>query len=435
MHGRQNRIGRLVGVSSVLMALALMVSGPDPAAAQGRPGGPGPGQGPPDFGVEPGEILVQFQPGATGQEIAAAHRQNGGQEEDVLPEIDVHVVRVPPGQERARAAGYARNPNVRFAEPNHRTRVFATGPDPYLGQQWQYNNPATNADINAVEAWQVTRGGPAVAIAVLDTGIDQSHEDLPDRAKVAKSANFSSSRGTDDAYGHGTHVAGSASAATNNAVGVAGTCPDCVLYNVKVLGDDGYGNDAATARGINWATDNGAKVVSMSFGTYSASNTVQLAVDRAWSRGMVLAAAAGNDGRDYGTYPAAFANVVAAAATDRADARWSGSNYGWWVDVAAPGAEILSTAPDHANPMFGAGAKYGTLSGTSMAAPHVAGVAGLVWASGRCGPRDNACVRARIERCANAAVNGTGPDYAGNPEAYWAFGRVDAYRAVSGGAC
>jgi thermitase len=388
---------------------------------------------PQDFGVEPGEILVQFQPGISGQEVAAVHRQQGGQEADTVPEIDVRVVRVPPGQEAARAAAYGRDPRVRFAEPNRRYRHAAHGTnDPEVGRQWQYNNPATDADIDAFEAWHVTTGDAAARIAVLDTGIDRSHEDLKDKVVAAHSV-LRGRPSTDDAYGHGTHVAGSAAAATDNALGVAGTCPRCPLLNVKVLGDDGFGSDATVASGIVWATANRAKVISMSLVNYFPSQTVQAAVERAWQRGVVLVAAAGNDGGDFGAYPAAFANVVAVAATDRNDQRWPSSNYGWWVDVAAPGADIYSTAPDHANAVFGAGVKYGTLSGTSMATPHAAGVAGLIWASGRC--TTNACVRDRLEDCSDKEVNGTGPDFSGAPVSFWVHGRINANRAVGAAAC
>ncbi|MDP8924229.1 MAG: S8 family serine peptidase [Chloroflexota bacterium] len=420
----------------LLLSLSPSLSAGDLPFMQGQPARPGrptpPGRVPQDFGIEPGQILVQFTPGASGQEVAALNRQNGGQEQDVISEIDVRVIGVPPGQEVAKAAAYENHPLVRFAEPNRRVRHASHAPeDPSIGQQWQYNNSASDADIDAFEAWHVTAGASSVPIAILDTGIDQSHEDF--RNKVTKARNYTRTRSTDDVYGHGTHVAGSASSATNNKVGVAGTCSNCALLNVKVLSDDGYGTDAWVASGIIWATDNGAKVISMSLASYYASSTVQQAVDRAWQRGVVLVAAAGNDGGDYGGYPAAFDNVIAVGATDRNDARWPSSNYGWWVDVAAPGADVYSTAPDHANRMFGSGVKYGTLSGTSMATPHVAGLAGLVWASGRCST--NACVRDRIQNCSDREVNGTGPDYWNNPVSFWTHGRINANKAVSETPC
>ena len=381
-----------------------------------------------------GEILVRFKPGTPAQVIAEAHRQNGGQLKDSISDIDVQVVAVPAGLEKARVAAYRQNPNVQFAELNGLYYAVASGPnDPMVGQQWQYNNtsptaPSTGGDINAFEAWQVTMGSSSVGIAVLDSGIDQTHEDL--RAKLAKTINFSISTTADDRYGHGTHVAGSAAAVTNNGIGVAGTCPNCVLYNVKVLGDDGSGDWSRIARGINWAANNGAKAINMSFGDINVpSSTVESAVNYAWSKGVVLAAAAGNNGHDWGFYPAAYTNVIAVAATDSNDAKASFSNFGAWVDVAAPGASIYSTAPDHANTVFGSGVKYGTLSGTSMASPHVAGLAGLIWSTSLCST--NSCVRDRIQNTANKAVNGQGLRDDGTTTVYWQYGRIDANAAVS----
>jgi thermitase len=385
----------------------------------------------PRLGLVPGEILVKFRPGTPGQAIAALHRQHGGQVAETIPGIDVQVVRVPPGQEQARAAAYRRNPTVLFAEVNGLYQAVdfptVTPTDPLYPQQWQYNNTGQtggtpDADIDAPEAWAVTPGSVTVAIAILDTGIDQSHEDL--QAKIKKNVNFTTSKSVDDKYGHGTHVAGSAAAVTNNATGVAGTCPQCALYNVKVLADNGAGSWDWVAKGIVWAADNGAKVINLSLGGSSASRTVEEAVNYAWNKGVVIVAAAGNAGTNALFYPAAYSNVIAVAATDQNDQKPSWSNYGAdWVDIAAPGAAILSTAPDHGNRIWGGGVRYGTLSGTSMASPHVAGVAGLVWASGVCGASPtNTCVRSRLE---------TGADPIAGTGTLWARGRLNAYCSVA----
>lgn len=377
----------------------------------------GPAQATDEF--VPGEVLVKFRPGAPGAEVAAGHRQAGGEPREVIPGIDVQVVKVPPGRERAAVETYRRNPNVLFAEVNgfySAVQATWTPNDPLFGQQWQYPK------IAAPEAWSVTQGSSGVAIAILDTGIDQSHEDLA--AKIQRNVNFTTSPTVDDRYGHGTHVAGSAAASTNNGKGVAGTCLNCGLYNVKVLADNGSGAWSWIASGIVWAADNGARVINMSLGGSSGSSTVEDAVNYAWGKGVVLVAAAGNSGTSSPSYPAFYQNVIAVAATDQNDAKASFSNYGTWVDIAAPGVSILSTAPDHSNKIWGKGVKYGTLSGTSMATPHVAGVAGLVWSTGLCtsAPSPNQCVRDRIETRADK-ISGTGT--------YWANGRLNAYNAVS----
>ncbi len=391
-----------------------------------------PSQAAEDFFV-PGEVLVKFEPGTPERAKAEAHRQNGGRVKEVIPGIDVQVIRVAAGQERAGAARYQRNPNVKFAELNGFYQAIDHGQpnDPRVGQQWQYNNTGQNggtndADVDAFEAWHVTAGSSAVDIAILDTGIDQSHEDL--KNKIAQNKNFTSSSTVDDRYGHGTHVAGSAAAASNNEIGVAGTCRDCDLYNVKVLRDDGNGAWSWVANGIVWSADNGAEVISMSLGGGSGSSTVEEAVNYAWGKGAVLTAAAGNDGLLTPSYPAFYDSVIAVAATDSKDTKASFSNYGSWVDVAAPGVSILSTAPDHKNRIWGnSGAKYGTISGTSMATPHVAGVAGLVWAakdsSGTANLcTTNTCVRSRIETKADPIL-GTG--------VFWTHGRINGNHSTT----
>jgi thermitase len=399
MAKRAGRVTRWLAIVLVL-ALALWNVDLDPASAQAPNVQGSDAQVPTDEaprGFVAGEILVKFRPGTPGQTAAEAHRQNDGQVREVIPRIDVHVVRVPTGQEAARVATYARNPTVLFAEQNGFYQAIShpwvTAPnDPRAGDQWQYNNTGqaggtVNADINAFEAWHVTRGSASVPIAILDTGIDQNHEDL--QSNIAQNKNFTDSPTADDRYGHGTHVAGSAAAATHNGRGVAGTCPGCALYNVKVLGDRGGGQWDWIANGIVWAADNGAKVISMSLGGAYDSNTVRLAVEYAWGKGAVLTAAAGNDGVNTRFYPAAYDKVIAVGATTRTDTKASFSNYGAdWVDVAAPGADILSTAPNHSNTLWRRGVTYGTISGTSMATPHVAGVAGLVWSTSLCGVAD-----------------------------------------------
>ena len=164
--------------------------------------------------------------------------------------------------------------------------------------------------------------------------------------------------------------------------------------NVKVLDDTGSGYYSWIANGITWAADNGAKVINMSLGGSSASSTLKRAVNYAWGKGVVLAAAAGNSGNRSPTYPAYYPNCIAVAATDSNDLKTSWSSFGSWVDVAAPGVDILSTFPNHSY-QIGKALGYDKGSGTSMATPHVAGLAALVWATGY--GTSNTSVRARIE--------------------------------------
>ncbi len=377
--------------------------------------------------VAPGEILVKFKERTSKAKKEEVHAKKGAKTKEIIGGIDVEVVAVERGKEKAKAKEYKDDPNVEFAEINGVYEAVATAPnDPKVANQWQYNNTkysTTNkGDIDAYEAWNGgstttwdggTIGSSSVAIAVLDTGIKEDHEDLT--GKVTKRVNYTDSSTNGDVDGHGTHVAGSAGALTNNQKGVAGTCPSCALYNVKVLGDTGSGYYSWMANGITWATDNGAKVINMSLGGTSSSSTLQSAVDYAWSKGVIVVAAAGNSNTDAQFYPAAYTNAIAVGATDDTDAKASFSNYGSsWVDVAAPGVGILSTTKDGG---------YQAWNGTSMATPHVAGEAGLIWSkSGLCST--NTCVRNQIESKADQ-TSGTGT--------YWAKGRVNANGSLGGG--
>ncbi len=379
---------------------------------------------PKEFGA--GEVLVKFKEKTSKAKKQEVHSNKGGRAKETIPAIAVEVVAVERGKEKAKAKEYKDDPNVEFAEVNGVYEAVATtADDPRASEQWQFNNTkytATNqGDIDAYEAWSGgsttawdggTTGSGSVAIAILDTGIKEDHEDL--QGKVTKRVNYTSSSTNSDVRGHGTHVAGTVAALTNNGTGVAGTCPGCTLYNVKVLDDTGSGYYSWIANGIAWAADNGAQVINMSLGGSSPSSTQQAAVDYAWSKGVVVVAAAGNSNTSSQFYPAAYPNVIAVGATDNTDAKASFSNYGSsWVDVAAPGASILSTTVNGG---------YGLKSGTSMASPHVAGEAGLIWSKpGLCAGADNACVRNQIESQADK-TSGTGT--------YWANGRINANGGV-----
>ena len=234
--------------------------------------------------------------------------------------------------------------------------------DTYFDKQWALTK------IQAPDAWQITAGSQDILIAVLDTGIDPQHEDLAD--KVVGSMNFTDSPTTADLCGHGTHIAGTIAANANNSLGIAGVVPDCRLVNVKVVNDDGICDSPAVAKGIVWATNNGAKVINLSLTFTEPDKALEDAVDYAWSKGAIIVAAAGNDGGSLPTYPACYANCLAVTATNSDDLLVQLAKYGDWVDIATPGANIFSTLP---------GNDYGYKSGTSMATAFAAGVAGMLF--------------------------------------------------------
>lgn len=227
--------------------------------------------------------------------------------------------------------------------------------DPYFDKQWA---------LKKIQLLLVTEGDPEVLIAILDTGIDQQHEDLA--GKVVASVNFSGSPMASDLNGHGTHVAGIIAATTDNGIGGAGVAPGCRLLNVKVADDNGMVWASSIAKGIVWAVDNGAKVINISLVVPSSSPALEQAIDYAWSKGVVVIAGAGNNIKSIPVYPAAYPKVIAVAAIDREGELWLKSNYGDWVDAYAPGVEIYSTLP---------GNNYGYQSGTSMATACVSAVA------------------------------------------------------------
>lgn len=219
--------------------------------------------------------------------------------------------------------------------------------------------------VNAPQVWAST-SADLVKVGVIDTGIDTKHPDLKDNIKGGVSAVAYTSSYTDD-NGHGTHVAGII-AATDNSFGVVGVGPQIDLYSVKVLDKRGSGYLSDVIEGLDWAIANHMQVVNMSLGTTSDVQSFHDAVIRANAAGIVQIAAAGNSGGTVG-FPASYPEVIAVSATDNTDIIASWSSRGSEVDLAAPGVNIYSTYK---------GSKYQSLSGTSMASPHVAGAAALV---------------------------------------------------------
>jgi len=327
----------------------------------------------------PGRILVKFrsEPAASGRTLAAL----GGKVIGQLAEHAIECVQLPHGASvPAVVARLRANSGVEFAEPDYVVRIFGVD-DPLFSQQWDLTK------IGAPAAWAITTGNPSVLVAVLDTGVDFNHPDLA--GQIAGSMNFVGTGPADDGNGHGTHTAGTVAARTDDGIGVASLGYNSRLLIGKVVADNGLGDLYTVAQGIDWAADNGAKVITMSLGTTSFSQTLEESVESAWNRGVVVVAAAGNNGNTVPVYPAACVDCIAVAATDQFDRRCSFSTFGSWVHVAAPGLDILSTYP---------GNSYRVLSGTSMAAPHVAALAALLWANGA---RSNQTIRTALYSSGN----------------------------------
>jgi thermitase len=324
----------------------------------------------------------------------------------------------------------SRRADVLYVEPNHILHAYSTPNDTYYGSQ--YGPQKVQADL----AWGIWNPQAQVIVAVVDTGIDNTHPDLTN--KILRDATgivgydaFTGTRSdASDGYGHGTHCAGIAAAQINNGGGIAGIAgwngaagaSDAnytKLMPVKVLDSNGSGTDATVADGITWAANHGARVISLSLGGGS-STTLSNAVQYAWSQGCVVVAAAGNSGSATPSYPAGYANVISVAATDSNDKLTSFSNYGASVSVAAPGNSILSTTPTYS---AGGGfpLNYAYLSGTSMACPHVAGEAALLLS------QNPALTNAQVRDLITTNVDPYTP-YSGGIAT--GAGRINVYRAL-----
>ncbi|WP_349408503.1 S8 family peptidase [Pseudalkalibacillus sp. SCS-8] len=317
----------------------------------------------------PNQIVIGFHANVSSQRALEIIRLVGGTVIDQIPQLNIYVIKVDSSRMNTTLRLLSNFPEVKFAEFNGLMVTQLTPNDPLFPQQWGL------LKINSTRAWNVTRGSSLLKIAILDTGVNGGHPDLID--KMVLNVNFSTSSTSQDVNGHGTHVAGIAAATTRNDIGVAGLAINPKIMNIKVLDDSGSGSFSDVAKGIVNATDNGAKVINMSLGGPSFSSSVQSAVQYAAGRGVIQVAAAGNDNTQDLFYPAAYPEVISVAALARDDTKASFSNFGSaWVDVAAPGIDILSTLPTTTN-MMGQ-TNYGYLSGTSMAAPFVSGLAALL---------------------------------------------------------
>ncbi len=268
------------------------------------------------------------------------------------------------------------DPKIRYVTEDSDTALgsFYVPNDPMLGQQWGFD---PSPGISAYNAFDVTMGNTGVVVAVLDTGLDKSHPDIGNYLQGWDFSNGDNEPEDLSQCGHGTHVAGTVGAIADNGVGVAGVAQTTILP-VKVLEYTNplygcTGSFADIANGITWSADQGADIISMSLGCFGCSDqSVVDAIDYATAAGSLVIVAAGNDGANSLGFPANVANAMSVAAHDSNGNKASFSNYGSGLDITGPGVGIVSTT----------GGGYATWDGTSMATPHVSGVAALVLAAG-----------------------------------------------------
>jgi len=294
---------------------------------------------------------------------------------------------------------------ARYVEPNMKFRKDSLPNDPGWPKQWGPQK------IEADWAWNTTVGDRSVLVAVVDTGIDYNHPDLARNYVPLGYDWVNNDPDPMDDNGHGTHCAGVIAAVVNNSIGISGLAQVRVLAE-KGLDESGVGTSSNLANAIIHAVDQRADIISCSWGSDAKSTLLHEAVQYAYDHGVLVIAAAGNDANDTENYPAAYDEVVAVTATDQNDDPASFTSFGNWVEVAAPGVNIYSTFLDDS---------YAYMSGTSMSAPHVSGVAALIWSRFPNMTRDQ--VRAQLR--ATAEDLGT-PGF----DDYYGYGRIDARNAV-----
>lgn len=348
---------------------------------------------------------MKFKSTTSQADIAAIHRQNGATVRQAIPGIDVQEIALPAGAEVGSSLKqYRSNSQVAYAEPDFVAQRFMTPDDTLYAKQWNL------AKINAPTAWNVSQGGYG-PIAIVDTGIDAGHSDLS--GEVSGGYNFvNDTNDTSDDNGHGTHVAGIIAGVTNNSNGIASIGYKGGLMPVKVLDANGSGTYGDVANGIVYAANHGAKIINLSLGGSSASQTLQSAVSYAEQKGVIVVAAAGNNGNNAAVYPADYPGVIAVSATTSSDDLASFSSYGSNITVSAPGVGIISTYNNGG---------YATMSGTSMAAPEVAGLLGLALSQNS--PSGSALLSG-LEQSADKI--GPYPYNASGWNQYFGYGRINA---------
>ncbi|MEQ9619067.1 MAG: S8 family serine peptidase, partial [Deltaproteobacteria bacterium] len=331
------------------------------------------------------ELIVKIKSNANQSALQAEFSIFDAEVKETFDELDIVVLKLPTGDFiDLDQQLLEENPEIEYVEKNYIYNTSVTPNDPLFGLQ-DYLNV-----IDAPQAWNTHVGGSNAVIAVLDTGVESTHEDIT--GKLLQGCNVlggftdqNCSLDVSDNNGHGTGVAGTAALKTNNSIGAAGVCWNCLILPVKVLNDGGTGTLSDAIEGIlfarAYALGNPGKrvVINMSFGRECNSTGITQAeqdvIDLAWNSGLLPVAAAGNDGNSLLQCPASANHVIAVSATTNSDQLAGFSSYGSFIDLAAPGVGIVNAFGTSDQP----GSFYTSWSGTSFSSPIVSGIAGLVW--------------------------------------------------------
>lgn len=376
---------RLIVLMVLLTAVCVWAKPTQPQDAAGEP----------YYEFVQNHVLVAFSKALPQSKIDEIIARSGGKVGRYSELLDFYRVELPTtAQEGVRY--FRAQEGVLWANYNYIARAHYVPNDQFYQYQWHYPR------INMEQAWDITRGDPSIVVAVLDQGYQFDHEDFAGVARTAPRDCIDNDNNPEEPNledSHGMHTAGTIVAATNNTTGVAGVAPLCTLMPVRVLDNEGSGSSEAIANGFAWAAQNGADVVNASLGFGNPNNLPPVdpgqplsgAVQQCAAANVVMAVSSGNDNADYVSYPAAYPACIAVGATAVNDARAPYSNKGSELDITAPGGNtdedlnqdgyidgVLSTVRAASQ----GGDYYAFWQGTSMAAPHVAGVAALILAHG-----------------------------------------------------
>lgn len=359
-------------------------------------------QAPPD--AVPEMLIVQHRRGADRAQAHRAFAEHGARVEREHAALEFSAIRVPEAKLEKVRKSLEKSGLFTFVERDFKARAALLPNDPGYGSQWYL------PQVSAPAAWDLTTGSASVPIALIDSGVDPTHPDLASR--IAPGWSFlTGTANTADVEGHGTATAGML-AVTDNSGGISGVNWKSPIVPLVVLDSTGYASYYNIANAITYAADHGIRVISISIAGSSASSTLQSAIDYAWNHGSIVIAAAGNSSTSAPYYPAACNHVVAVSATDSADALASFSNYGSYIDIAAPGTMINTTTN---------GGGYGYWQGTSFSAPIVAAVTGLIL---------SAQPTMTNTDVVNTLLQNTDDIGAPGFDNQFGWGRVNAYKAV-----
>ena len=342
---------RILDFAITTIVIAVLVAGVIPAM----------GQSDAESNMVAGDVIVAFEDMEMSAQKSVISTLDGATIIDRNDALNCVLVRT--DDEGVFIRHISNSASVRYATPNGVIRALHTPNDPLYGAQWGPRQ------ISADDAWDIEKGGKNITIAIIDTGVDYNHEDLSDNyVNIGYDWVNDDSDPMDD-NGHGTHCAGIAAATMDNGKGIAGIAQVNIIAE-KMLDSTGVGTDWDLAQAITHATDHNANIISMSLGSDESSQILNDACRYAWDNGCLIVAASGNEYNRGVSYPAAYDTVIAVGATDTNNQHCAFSNWGPELELVAPGISILSCYPSD---------QYISATGTSMATPHVAGTAALLW--------------------------------------------------------